>query len=170
MIATAVERRDLIAEIDGAPKVITSDAQHERYVSALLELEGGERRGQLSAAGRFLAELLTVLVEKYEQEHHRIASASPVEVLRELMEANDLQQEDLTREFGTESIVSEVLSGKRKLNKDDIEKLRQRFHISPVVFFEASAPAFGAGSDKPVLIRRKARDSRAATVRSRSRR
>ena len=63
MIATAIERRDLIGEIGGAPKVIASDAQHERYVCALLELERRERRGQLSAAGRSLAELLTVLVE-----------------------------------------------------------------------------------------------------------
>jgi transcriptional regulator with XRE-family HTH domain len=111
---------------------------------------------------------LTVLVEKYEEEHHQIASASPVEVLRELMEANDLRQKDLTREFGTESVVSEVLNGKRKLNKDHIEKLSKRFHISPAVFFEASAPALDAVSDKPVLVHRKARHSHAATVRARS--
>ena len=170
MIATAIERKDLIAEIGGAPKVIASDAQHERYVSALLELERRERRGQLSAAGRSLAELLTVLVEKYEEEHHQIASASPVEVLRELMEANDLRQKDLTRELGTESVVSEVLNGKRELNKDHIEKLSKRFHISPAVFFEASAPALGTVSDKAVLVHRKGRGSHAATERSRFRR
>ncbi len=111
-----------------------------------------------------------MLVEKYEEEHHRIASASPVEVLRELMEANDLRQKDLAREFGTESVVSEVLNGKRKLNKDHIEKLSKRFHISPAVFFEASGPVLDSGSGKSVLVRRKARDSHAATVRSRSRR
>ena len=138
MIATAIEKRDLIAEITGAPKVITSDAQHERYVSALLELERQERRGRLNAAGRELAELLTLLVDKYEEENHRIASASPIEVLRELMKASDLRQRDLTPEFGTESIVSEVLNGKRELNKDHIEKLSRRFHISPAVFFDTS--------------------------------
>ena len=58
MIATAIEKKDLISEIGGAPKVITSDAQHERYVSALLELERG-RQGRLNAAGRALAEFLT---------------------------------------------------------------------------------------------------------------
>lgn len=111
-----------------------------------------------------------MLVEKYEEEHHQIASASPVEVLRELMEANDLRQKDLTREFGTESVVSEVLNGKRKLNKDHIEKLSKRFHISPAAFFEASGPALDTGSGKRVLVRRKSRDSRTGTVRSRSRR
>jgi HTH-type transcriptional regulator/antitoxin HigA len=37
--------------------------------------------------------------------------------------------------FGTRSIVSEVLSGKRDLNKDHIERLSARFHVSPEVFF-----------------------------------
>jgi HTH-type transcriptional regulator/antitoxin HigA len=37
--------------------------------------------------------------------------------------------------FGTPSIVSEVLNGKRKLNKDHIKRLSRRFHISPELFF-----------------------------------
>src|SRR5579859_3023886 len=134
MIATAIEKKDLIEKV-GAPKVITSDAQHERYVAALLELERRERRGRLNAGGQAFAELLTLLVEKYEEEHHEIPDASPLEVLRELMEANDLRQKDLAKEFGTESIVSEVLNGKRELNKDHIEKLSKRFDVSPAVFF-----------------------------------
>jgi HTH-type transcriptional regulator / antitoxin HigA len=135
MIATAIEKKDLIGEIGGAPKVITSDAQHERYVAALLELERRERRGRLNAAGRELAKLLTLLVDNYEEEHHHIPSASPIEVLRELMEANNLRQKDLITEFGAESIVSEVLNGRRELNKDHIERLSRRFRISPAVFF-----------------------------------
>lgn len=135
MIVTAIEKKDLISELDGAPKVITSDAQHERYVSALLELERRDRQRRLNAAGKELAELLTVLVVTYEKEHHQIPSVSPLEVLRELMDANHLRQKDLAPEFGTESIVSEVLNGKRDLNKDHIEKLSKRFHVSPAVFF-----------------------------------
>jgi HTH-type transcriptional regulator / antitoxin HigA len=144
MIATAIEKRDLISEIGGAPKVITSDAQHDRYVSALLELERRERRGRLKAAGRELAELLTVLVDKYEEEHHQIASASPIEVLRELMEASNLRQKDLIPEFGTESIVSEVLNGRRELNKDHIQRLSSRFRVSPAVFFAEAASSSAA--------------------------
>jgi antitoxin component HigA of HigAB toxin-antitoxin module len=37
--------------------------------------------------------------------------------------------------FGTPSIVSEVLSGKRELNKDYIKGLSERFHVSPELFF-----------------------------------
>jgi HTH-type transcriptional regulator/antitoxin HigA len=79
--------------------------------------------------------VLTLLVEAYEEEHYPIRSASPVEVLKELMDANNLRQKDLAPMLGSESVVSEVLSGKRELNKHHIEKLSRRFGVSPAVFF-----------------------------------
>ena len=120
--------------LDGifAPKVITSDAQNERYISALLELEKKER---LSAKEREFAELLTVLIEAYEDEHYPVRAVSPVEVLMELMEANNLKQKDLAPLLGSESVVSEVLRGRRELNKHHIERLSKRFGVSPAVFF-----------------------------------
>jgi HTH-type transcriptional regulator/antitoxin HigA len=130
MIATTIEK--YIFTDTGAPRVITSEAQHELYVSALLELD---RRSQLTAAERNFAELLTLLIEAYEEKHHSIRSASPVEVLQELLLANDLRQKDLVPQLGSESVVSEILSGKRELNKNHIEKLSKRFNVSPEVFF-----------------------------------
>jgi HTH-type transcriptional regulator/antitoxin HigA len=52
-----------------------------------------------------------------------------------LMEQHGLKQKDLKDVFATPSIVSEVLSGKRELNKDHIERLSERFHVSPELFF-----------------------------------
>ena len=130
MIANVIEKDTL----DGiaAPKVITSDAQSERYISVLLELE---KRNRLSAKEREFAELLTVLIEAYEDDNYLIRAASPVEVLVELMEANNLKQKDLAPLLGSESVVSEVLRGKRELNKNHIERLSKRFGVSPAVFF-----------------------------------
>jgi HTH-type transcriptional regulator/antitoxin HigA len=130
VIPTAIEK-DLLRGID-APKVITSDAQSERYISALLELE---RRNHLSADEKNFAELLTLLIEAYEEKHHPIRAASPREVLTELMAANNLRQKDLAPMLGSESVVSEVLSGKRELNKRHIVELSKRFKVSPEVFF-----------------------------------
>jgi HTH-type transcriptional regulator/antitoxin HigA len=130
MTATAIDKytlRDL-----PAPKVITSEAQHKQYVSALLDLE---RRKRLTSEERSYAELLTVLIDSYEEERYPIRAASPVEVLQELVSANDLRQKDLAPLLGTESIVSEVLSGKRPLTRRHIEKLSARFNVSPAVFF-----------------------------------
>ena len=130
MIATAIEK--YIFNDTGAPRIITSEAQHEQYVSALLELD---RRSQLTAAEKNFAELLTLLIEAYEEKHHPIRSASPIEVLQELLSANNLRQKDLVPQLGSESIVSEILSGKRELNKSHIAKLSKRFNVSPEVFF-----------------------------------
>ena len=115
-----------------APRPITSAAQAEHYTEVLYNME---RCGKLSAAEESYAELLTVLIEAYEEEHYPVRGASPVEVLAQLMAANNLKQKDLATLLGSESVVSEVLNGKRELNKHHIEKLSQRFHVSPAAFF-----------------------------------
>jgi HTH-type transcriptional regulator/antitoxin HigA len=51
------------------------------------------------------------------------------------MDANDLRQADLLDVFGTASVISEVLKGKRELSKAHIAKLSERFRISPALFF-----------------------------------
>jgi HTH-type transcriptional regulator/antitoxin HigA len=51
------------------------------------------------------------------------------------MEVHKLRQKDLADVFGTESIVSDVLNGKRDLAKEHIRRLSARFNVSPAVFF-----------------------------------
>lgn len=116
----------------GSPTPIKSDRQHEEYLSVLDKIAGKDRP---SAEEEKYAEVLLTLVEAYEEEHHSIADASPVEVLRTLMDANGLRQRDLVPIFGSESIISEILHRKRHLNKTHIEKLSKRFRISPAAFF-----------------------------------
>jgi len=117
-----------------SPAPITSDRQHEEYLSVLDKLASKEH--PTSDEEKYAAVLMT-LIEAYEEEHHSIPDAGPVEILRTLMDANDLRQRDLLPIFGSESIVSEVLHKKRALNKTHIEKLSKRFHVSPAVFFSA---------------------------------
>jgi HTH-type transcriptional regulator/antitoxin HigA len=52
-----------------------------------------------------------------------------------LLTERGLRQKDLVPVFGTESIVSEVLSGKRELQTKHIERLAVFFHVSPAAFF-----------------------------------
>ena len=82
-----------------------------------------------------LAELLTLLIEDFEEKRYRLPRGKPLDVLRFLMEQHHLQQKDLADVFGTPSIVSEVLNGKRELNKEQIRRLSARFHVSPELFF-----------------------------------
>jgi HTH-type transcriptional regulator/antitoxin HigA len=116
----------------GAPTAIASERQHQEYLAVLDRLASKERP---SGDEEKYAEVLITLIEAYEEEHHAIPEASPVEVLRGLMDANGLRQKDLAPILGTESIVSEILHGKRELNKGQIEKLSKRFRVSPAVFF-----------------------------------
>ncbi len=88
-----------------------------------------------SAAERRVAELLTLLMEDFEEKHYGLHSTSPIEVWNELMVANNLRQKDLLDVFGSPNIVSEGLSGKRKLNADHIRSLSRRFKLSPEVYF-----------------------------------
>jgi len=114
------------------PTVIRSEAENARFISALEELDA--KGGRLSAAERRLADLLTLLIEDFEEKHYALEPAEPVTVLEELMAANNLKQKDLVDIFGTPSIVSEVLNGKRQFTTEHIRRLSRRFHVSPEVF------------------------------------
>jgi HTH-type transcriptional regulator/antitoxin HigA len=116
------------------PRPIDSEEQLAAYTKALYSLTAEPRptRAQVQAI-----ELLTLLIERYEQENCTIPKASPADVLRFLIERHGLRQRDLASDLGGESVVSEVLSSKRKLNTARIEKLSRRFRVSPAVFFSS---------------------------------
>lgn len=115
------------------PKVIRTEKENEAYTEILYELD--RRSSKLTAAEKELAELLTLLIEDFEEKRYRLPRGKPLEVLRFLMEQHNLLQKDLADVFGTPSIVSEVLNGKRELNKEQIARLSSRFHVSPELFF-----------------------------------
>jgi HTH-type transcriptional regulator/antitoxin HigA len=105
---------------------------NDRYIA---RLEALHDRGHLTPEEERLSELLTLLIEDFENKRYQLAPAAPIEIIRELMEANGLKQSDLIDIFGTKSVASEVLSGKRDLSKAHIQKLAQRFQVSPELFF-----------------------------------
>ncbi len=80
-----------------------------------------------------LMETLGTLVESYEVQNIPQMEGDPIQTLQSLMQEHNLKQSDLA-EIGTQGVVSEVLSGKRKLNIRQIKALSQRFNVSPAVF------------------------------------
>jgi len=132
MSATAVRAEYAALLSSTLPSVIRIEAENERCIRRLEEFD--RKSSRMSAAERRMADLLTLLIEDFEEKHYALKSASPVEVLHELMRANNLKQKDLVDVFGTPSIVSEVLHGKRQLTTEHIRRLSQRFHVSPEVF------------------------------------
>jgi HTH-type transcriptional regulator/antitoxin HigA len=116
----------------GAPHLIRSEEQLTAYTRALYQLTA-ERHP--TAAQVEAIELLTLLIERYEEENYSLPKAAPADVLRFLLSQHGLRQRDLAEDLGGASVVSEVLSGKRKLNAVHIEQLSKRFRVSPAVFF-----------------------------------
>ncbi|MGC2719848.1 MAG: hypothetical protein WA209_09680, partial [Candidatus Acidiferrales bacterium] len=115
----------------GAPHVIHNDRELDAYTSALFELTALDNpsRSQTEAI-----ELLTLLVERYEETHYPIPAADAVSVVRFLLKQQGLSQRDLIPEFGSESAVSMFLTKQRNLTLAQVRKLSARFKLSADIF------------------------------------
>lgn len=113
--------------------VIGSKAEYERMVKlldALIDQVGDNEKHELAD----LLDVVSVLIERYEDDQVSIPNASPVAVLRFLMEQHGLRQSDLRDELGTQGVTSEILSGRRKINARQAKALAERFNVSASSF------------------------------------
>ena len=74
-------------------------------------------------------EVLTTLVESYEEQHYKIEAPDPIEAIKFRMEQEGLKQKDLISIVGSKSRVSEILNKKRKLTIEMIRNLHNQLHI-----------------------------------------
>lgn len=130
--------------------LIKQASEHWRYVAPLLSKPSNE--DDYDALVEALDELLTVvgddeahplaslashigdMLEAYDEANRPIPKGSAVEVLGYLMREHGLGQGDLP-EVGTQSVISEILGGKRQLNVRHIRALSERFSVPVDVFF-----------------------------------
>jgi HTH-type transcriptional regulator / antitoxin HigA len=92
-------------------------------------------QNQLSPPEQDYLDVLSDLVEAYEAEAVPMRRVADAEMLRFLIENRRVTQAELSKQAGiAESTISEVLSGKRKLNRVQIGKLAHYFHVEPGVF------------------------------------
>jgi HTH-type transcriptional regulator/antitoxin HigA len=74
------------------------------------------------------------LVRQFEESKYPLGQAGPLEALRVLMESRDLRQRDLVSVFGSSSVVSDALNGKRSISKAHARKLAEYFHVPASLF------------------------------------
>lgn len=79
------------------------------------------------------AEILSILIEKYEEEHYPIEAPDPIEAIKIRMEELNMRQKDLVGIIGGKSRVSEILNRKKRLTVDMIRALEQKLRISASV-------------------------------------
>lgn len=84
-------------------------------------------------------EILTILIEVYENKHYPIQHASPIEAIKFHMEQRGLSARDLEPYIGKSGRVSEVLNGKRSLSLRMIKNLHEGLHIPYESLLSASA-------------------------------
>ncbi len=110
------------------PKVIRTQEQYEAYLDEIMSLmaEGGA----LAQGESDRLELLSVIVESYENSRYPVEPPDPIEAILFRMQEKNLKKVDLIPFFGTSSRVSEVLSRKRPLTVQMIKELSLGLGIS----------------------------------------
>src|SRR5680860_410868 len=82
------------------------------------------------------AEVLSILIEKYEDVHYPIGMPDPIEAIKFRMEQMNMNQKDLAEIVGFTSRVSEILNKKRKLTLGCLRKLSTALHIPTEVLVQ----------------------------------
>jgi HTH-type transcriptional regulator/antitoxin HigA len=80
-------------------------------------------------------ELLTLLIEKWDDEHNSFEELNPIELLKALMDENNLKAKDLTNILNlSKGTISKILNYHKGLSKNTIQKLSEYFKISQEAF------------------------------------
>jgi HTH-type transcriptional regulator/antitoxin HigA len=129
LISQAAVHWPFIAPLLNRPR---SEAEYDALVASVDELLGMIKDDERHPLGSLLVHL-SDLIEEYDQTHRPRSKASGEQVLRYLLDEHGLKQSDLP-ELGSQSVVSELLAGKRKLNLRQIRFLVGRFAVPAQVF------------------------------------
>ena len=117
-------------ESDSRP--VRTEREYEAVKRKLLELEGSDSP---SPEQEEIAELLAILIEKYEDQHYPLDDLStPRERLLALMEERDIPQSEVARLLGSRNQTSDILSGRRSISKVQAKKLAEHLRV-PVDLF-----------------------------------
>ncbi|MEO1131183.1 MAG: transcriptional regulator [Cyanobacteria bacterium J06639_1] len=113
------------------PKAIATEAENEAALALAEELEHQSPRSPEEEA---LLDLLTILIERFEEEHYPIPEGTPQSMVLHLLEARDLKQEALVGVVGSRGVVSEIVNGKRGISKNQAKALAEFFHVDVGLF------------------------------------
>jgi HTH-type transcriptional regulator / antitoxin HigA len=115
------------------PAVITNEPEYDRVVALMNKLVVIPE-DRITPEQERLLDLLTLLIETYDEKHYQIPDAAPHEVIKLLMQEHGLRNKDLEPALGSRGVTSEVISGKRKPSKTQVKKLAEFFGVAPAVF------------------------------------
>ena len=110
--------------------IIKTDRQYNEYCNVLEELLAQDKKAVSDEI-----ELLTLLIEKWDTEHNSFDDLNPVELIKALMEENNLKPKDLIEILDlSKGTVSKILNYHNGLSKETIRKLSAYFKVSQEAF------------------------------------
>ncbi len=110
-------------------KAIETEQEYDHMVAAVERLmDKGEDR--LSPEESALMETMAILVQAYDDRHHPLPPVAPNKMLAYLMETSGRTTRDLLPVLGTRGRISEILSGKRSISKEQAKKLASVFKVT----------------------------------------
>lgn len=110
-------------------RVIKTDKDYKMALESM-KVVFDETEGKLAE----YAETLCLLIEDYETKHFLIKNSSGIDMLKFIMEQNDMKQKDMVGILGGKSSVSEIMNRKRPLNLAHMRALAEKFNVSPATF------------------------------------
>lgn len=116
---------------DALPAVIQTKAQNRRALAIIDELMS---KKNLTPEEAQLLGLLGRLCSDFERRAYPLERSEPREILAWLMEEHGLKRADLLPIFKSRSAISEVLSGKRGISRNQAKMLAERFALSVEIF------------------------------------
>ena len=125
-----------IAPYAAAPKNDEELDHQIKSLDELLDIVGEDENHPLMG----LVDLVSANIEAYEAKHFARKMGTGIDALTFLMKSHRLSQSDLP-EIGSQGVVSEILHGKRKLNRRQIEALAERFKVSVATFLADQHPS-----------------------------
>ena len=112
--------------------IIKTEAQYFEYCNML---EAILQNGALTEQMEDEADLLTVLIEKWDQEHNTFSELDPIELLKGLMSNHEMKSKGLVNILGiSKGVVSDILHYRKGLSKEVIRKLADYFKVSQEAF------------------------------------
>ncbi len=113
-------------------KLIKTEKQRDKYSKELYDLlfiqkSGKDRQDKI--------DLLTLLIETYEEEHSSFKELDPIELLVSIMKDHKMKPVDLAKLLGvSKSLMSDVLNYRRAISKVMVRKLAERFKMQQEAF------------------------------------
>jgi HTH-type transcriptional regulator/antitoxin HigA len=127
------DRNEYVHLLEALPPVKIRTSEQAATTEA--QIEKLMARPALSDAERAYVDLLSDLLADWEDATVEIPDVHGAELVRALLAEHGLRQKDLVGVFATESVVSEVLAGRRELTRKHIEALARFFKVTPAAFF-----------------------------------